>query len=332
MLLLIRADATTNMGTGHLVRCAAIAESWQAEGGESVFITQCDSPGLLQRIRGAGARVAHVSDPCDLEPFRNARAARVVLDGYHFDPPYQERIQSLGLPVLVIDDLAHLSHYHADAILNQNSYANRLPYSCEPAARLLLGTRYALLRSEFLPWDGVAKETKPLAKNILVTLGGSDPHNVTPRVIEALHQVRHDLEITIVAGAANPHLDEIRALSATLRNARLVVNARNMAELMHWADLAVTAAGTTCWELSFMRVPMITVVVADNQEMIGSDLQELGVAWNLGVQSRVSVAALAGAVEALVEDTGRRAQMAQRGGDLVDGLGVRRVTGTLRAM
>src|ERR1700733_9285248 len=175
MLLVIRADATTQMGTGHLMRCVALAQAWQAQGGECVFITACDSPGLLQRIRKTGAGLISINDSFDLGPFLNMTGARVVLDGYHFDPQYQRRIQSLGLPLLVIDDLAHLPHYYADAVVNQNTYANRLHYSCEPSARLLMGTRYALLRNDFRQWAGVAGETRPRVENILVTFGGSDP-------------------------------------------------------------------------------------------------------------------------------------------------------------
>ena len=92
-----------------------------------------------------------------------------MLDGYHFRPSYQLRVKDSGHPLLVIDDMAHLDHYYADVVLNQNIHAEQLDYSCEPYARMLLGSRYVLLRREFWPWREWQREIPQVAHKVLVT-------------------------------------------------------------------------------------------------------------------------------------------------------------------
>jgi UDP-2,4-diacetamido-2,4,6-trideoxy-beta-L-altropyranose hydrolase len=256
-----------------------------------------------------------------------------VLDGYHFDPGYQRQIREAGHRLLVIDDAAHLDHYYADMVLNQNINAERLHYPCEPDTRLLLGTRYALLRSEFLVWRGWQRETPEVARKVLVTLGGGDPDNQTLKVMQALRQVSvGGLEVIVVVGASNPHFQELQsAIRNSLLTIRLVHNATNMPELMAWADVAISAGGSTCWELAFMGLPAVILVLAKNQQGIAAGLEEAGVAVNLGWHTEVSAAQVASALLRLFRDRDLRWQMDQQGRELVDGSGIERVVELLQA-
>ncbi|MGQ9755923.1 MAG: UDP-2,4-diacetamido-2,4,6-trideoxy-beta-L-altropyranose hydrolase, partial [Desulfotomaculales bacterium] len=192
--LIIRADANAWIGTGHLMRCLALAQAWQDHGGKVVFITACNSPFLKQRLRNEGFDVVGLQyvhpDPADLKTTMNVLAvhpgAWLVLDGYHFDFTYQRLVKEAGHQLLVIDDMAHLDRYNADIVLNQNIHAHNLHYFCEPYTRLLLGTKYVLLRREFWSWRNYKREVPEVAKKVLVTMGGSDPGNVTLKVIRAL--------------------------------------------------------------------------------------------------------------------------------------------------
>jgi len=298
--LLIRADANTRIGAGHLMRCFALAQGWQANGGQVTFITACESDGLLRRLRNEGFEVITLEqaylDSADWERTSQVLAkysdAWVVLDGYHFDLTYQRQIKESGHPLLVIDDTAHLEHYHADIILNQNINAEQLHYSCDPDTRLLLGTRYVLLRSEFLSWRRWQRTIPKLvvANKVLVTLGGGDPDNQTLKVINALQEVDEDgLEAVVVVGASNPHFEALQNEAYdSCFPIRLIRNANNMAELMAWADVAVSAGGSTCWELAFMGLPNVILVLADNQRDIAEGLDDLGIAINMGWYAAVS--------------------------------------------
>jgi UDP-2,4-diacetamido-2,4,6-trideoxy-beta-L-altropyranose hydrolase len=337
--LLIRADANARMGTGHLMRCLALTQAWQSRGGEAIFITACESTGLLQRLHDEGFQVIQLGeahpDSDDWATTSQALAAHsdawVVLDGYHFDPAYQRQIKESGHPVLVIDDMAHLDYYYADVVLNQNINAEQLRYSCEPTTRLLLGTRYALLRSEFLAWRGWQREIPKVACKVLVTLGGGDPDNQTSKVIRALQRMNMgELEAVVVVGASNPHFQE---LQSTVRQSQfaiqLIQNVSNMPELMAWADVAVSAGGTTCWEMAFMGLPSQILITADNQRAVAAGLHERGVAVSLGWWEQVREQEIAELLESLMEDVTKRAEMSHLGRQLVDGRGSKR---TLEAM
>ena len=214
MKLIIRADAGTTIGTGHLMRCLALAQVWQELGGEVVFITACESETLRRRLTEDGftwfTLEKSYPDPSDWETtvqeLRLNPGAWVVLDGYHLGPDYQLQIKQRGNRLLVIDDMAHLERYYADIILNQNLNAKELKYNCEPGTKLLLGTRYVFLRREFWPWRGWRRQIPEVAKNILVTMGGSDLDNVTLKVINALEKVAvNSMQTVVVVGGSNPH-------------------------------------------------------------------------------------------------------------------------------
>jgi len=326
--LVIRADASTQIGTGHLMRCLALAQAWQDNGGKAVFITACGSPALKQRLRNEGFGVVELQrtypDPADLETTKNVLAAHpvawLVLDGYHFDSAYQRLIKESGHRLLVIDDMAHLDHYYADIVLNQNIHADKLHYSCEPYTRLLLGTKYVLLRREFWPWRNYKREVPEVAKKVLVTMGGSDPNNVTLKVIRALNQIDiPDLEAVVVVGPSNPHRKTLRwAAESSPLPINLVENAENMPELMAWADVAVSAGGSTVWELIAMGLPSLIVVLAENQQLVAKKLAEAGVVISLGNGKFVADETIENNVSLLLKDQGSRITMIRAAKCLVD--------------
>jgi spore coat polysaccharide biosynthesis predicted glycosyltransferase SpsG len=102
----------------------------------------------------------------------------LILDGYHFDGVYQQAIRDASCRVLVIDDYAHQTEYHADLILNQNINGSQMRYSADPDTEFLVGPDYALLRSQFLSFGNRDRQIAVHAHRILVTMGGADPDKV----------------------------------------------------------------------------------------------------------------------------------------------------------
>lgn len=340
--IVIRADASTQIGNGHVMRCLALAQAWQDAGGQVIFAMAMEAPALEARLRAEAMDVAHplarpgsANDATQTATLaQQASAAWVVVDGYHFGAEYQHAIKEAGLNLLFVDDNGHAGHYYADLILNQNIYAHdRLYASREPYTGLLLGPRYILLRREFLKWQGWQRQIPEVARKVLVTLGGADPDNVTLEVIQALHQVAIDgLEAVVVVGASNPHYEE---LQSTIRTSPLAIrlerNVTNMPKLMAWAEVAVTGGGSTCWELAFMGLPSIVLVLADNQRPVAERLDAASVALNLGRHEDLSPVKLAQALDQLLATADRRADMAKRGRELVDGRGATKVLTQLRS-
>lgn len=337
--LIFRTDADRLMGTGHVMRCLALAEAWQAEGGQATFVSACGSD-LRQRIEESGCELVKVGraypDQDDLETTLDYLAGLsgsvLVLDGYHFDETYQKELKRAGHSLAVIDDFQHADHYVADVVLNQNLGADQLDYSREPYTRLLLGPRYALLRSEFTQWRGWERSVDDCARRLLVTLGGSDPHNVTCLVLEALGRLKEpNLEAVVVVGGSNPYLDELeQAIQACTGSVRLERNVSDMARLMAWADLAVSGGGITCWELAFMGLPNVIIVLAENQCAVAEPLEQAGVSAYVGRAPEIAAADLEAAMEGLIHDGATRREMSAQGRALVDGLGCQRVLAALR--
>jgi UDP-2,4-diacetamido-2,4,6-trideoxy-beta-L-altropyranose hydrolase len=333
--LLVRADADAARGSGHVMRCTALAEAWCARGGLAHFLSRCASETLRERIQRAGARFLPLADDADLETVlssvRDVNPSFVVLDGYDFDLEYQRALRCAGWPLMVIDDSVRLPRYETNVLLNQNLGAERLEYHANSDAALLLGPHYALLRREFRVWRSRLHTVPETARKILVSLGGSDPHNVTLKVIQALRQLEiARLQIRIVAGPLNPHLEELTETAAAFPGRlELLSHVSDMALLMAWADVAVTGGGSTCWELACVGVPALALVIAENQRPIAEELSAAGVVFNLGPHPEVSLERLASSIDGLLYSSFRRSRMSQRGRALVDGKGAERVAAVL---
>lgn len=339
--LVIRADATSVSGTGHVMRCLALAQAWQDKGGKVVFISHCESEILQRRIIFEGIDFISIdkthpdSFDCDLtrgvldklKTGGEKTGPWLVVDGYHFDAEYQKSIKAAGYKLLWIDDYGHAAHYYADLVLNQNisadpsCYANRESYT-----QLLLGTRYVLLRREFGKWQGWQRPIPTMARKVLVTLGGADPDNVTLKAIQALKMVEiPGLEARIVIGAANPHREILQREIGDNSKLRLLSDVADMPELMAWADVAISAGGSTCWELAFMGLPNFIFILADNQIQIAESLNDFGIALNLGWPKNIDESEFVEKITNFLSKTKRRKEMSNAGQKLVDGLGGQRV-------
>lgn len=340
--LLIRADAGSRMGTGHVMRCLALAQAWQEAGGQVLFVEAQAAPTLDERLRNEGMEIAYLPD-VGLGSKKDAAATAIlaqqynvewiIIDGYHFGAAYQKQLKEAGFRLLFVDDNGHADHYYADLVLNQNIHAEAALYERrEPYTRLLLGTSYALLRREFWPWRDWQREIPERARRVLVTLGGSDPDNVTLKVIRALQRLDDaELEAVVVVGGSNPHYDSlVTAIAESSTDIQLRRNVTNMPELMAWADLAVSAGGSTCWELAFMGLPNLILILADNQEAIAQKLDEAGAANNSGWFNDVTETTLHQELLKIMPAIKRRT-MSRQGHNLVDGWGGLRVALVLRA-
>jgi UDP-2,4-diacetamido-2,4,6-trideoxy-beta-L-altropyranose hydrolase len=251
----------------------------------------------------------------------------VAIDGYHFDEAYVARAQGAGCRVLHLDDMAHLSRYTADIVVNQNAHAGTLRYRTGPRTKLLAGPRYAILRPEFSqvrpPW-----RTRRRAKHLLITFGGADPHQLTEKAIRAVSLLgrRPALTVTVVVGGANPRWRRIARLAkATDDRIRLVRAATNMAEIMAAADLAVSSAGTTVWELAAMGVPALLIESGPSEHLVLTGLKRIGLYDELGCAPEIQAGSIAGVISARLEDPHWRHRAHLLARKTVDGHGVGRI-------
>lgn len=337
--MLVRADASSAIGTGHVMRCLALAKAWQHASGRVCFLTAESIAALDQRLAQEEIRHERFTVPPgtreDAEQTvawaGRAGANWIVVDGYRFRPDYIHRLKTSGLRVLVLDDDARFDSYEADVVLNQNIDAKAESYKRKGSAHLLLGARHVLLRPEFLAQQPRA-EIARVARRLLVTMGGSDPGNVASLVVRALPRLGHDFEATVVAGGGNPFYESLLDLVTRLPGkARLERSPANMAAIMGWADVAISAAGGTCWELAYLGVPMILITVSRDQEENASAISKTGAALSLGWHANLSEEDILGAIKKVMSDPEMRRAMSQSGRRLVDGKGAARVVEFLQS-
>jgi len=338
--LLVRADASPQIGHGHALRCLALAQAWQQSNGRAVFAMASSSEAIDRRLRESGAewrRIASVAGTMDdaQETARLAsqeNAAWVVLDGYRFGTGYQQIMRGSPARLLCLDDDGRHGRYETDIILNQNPSAEPGMYGDRlPAARLLLGPEHALLRREFAAITPPERRALPVARKVLVTLGGADPDNATLTVIRALQTfVPGEIEAVVLVGGSNPHRTELERALPDSGAIRLIFDAPDMPAWMSWADVALSAAGSTIYELAFFGVPMLLLVLADNQAPGARRMAELGAARHLGVANELTAEEIARALRAVLQAPEERAALSAAARKLVDGRGASRVVQAMR--
>jgi UDP-2,4-diacetamido-2,4,6-trideoxy-beta-L-altropyranose hydrolase len=314
-VLVVRADANAAIGLGHAMRCLALAQAHRDAGGRAVFAMAEPPAPFAARLADEGCAVRRLESAEETVALaREAGAAWLVLDGYQFDAAYERALVGAGPRLLVLDD--HDSDHHADLILRQGLGA-------AGGERVLAGPRYALLRREFRTWGAPSRPVADQARRVLVTLGGGDPGALALRVLAALERVDMPLEVQWLTGPLNPRRAELEQAAPDW--VQVVVDAADMPQRMAWADLAVTAAGITSWELARVGTPQIAIELAYNQRAVARALADAGIAVRVGWHEDVDDGDLAATIAGLARDAGAREEMARRGRATIDGQGAVRV-------
>lgn len=343
MRVLFRTDASIALGTGHVMRCATLAQGLVEAGHDVQFLCRDGAGNLNAWLEGQGFPVARlaatgtpVSQYADAGACRAAMAGQahdwLVVDHYELDAAWEREMTVRGARLLAIDDFGR--PHDCDVVLDQN-YPNpthRLYQSrAAGAGKTLLGPQFALVRPEFakLRPASLARRGGALAR-VLVFMGGSDPVDETTKALAglALAAPRH-LAVDVVIGGTNPHRRVITAACAKIPNASLYVQTPRMAELMAAADLALSAGGTATWERCVLGLPSLVTILAQNQATIAAAVAAAGALKLLGWYDDITANHYADALNAL--DARAITDMSRKAAAICDGLGVDRVISVLAA-
>jgi UDP-2,4-diacetamido-2,4,6-trideoxy-beta-L-altropyranose hydrolase len=344
--LIIRVDAGAAIGAGHVMRCLGLAQAWRKSGGSITFLMASTTTFVSERLSVEGFEVLGMdAQPGSLEDAVNTRSAAsqlhvqwLVLDGYHFNADYCAAVVSAEWRILRVEDMPGSEFHLADVILNQNLHAEgslypkptKSKYPEDVKSELLLGPRYALLRDEFVDACQLSRKIPTVASAVLITTGGGDPTNLLQRLVDAINFSSLRLDVKVVVGTAPEarflHSHEMEPRSSI----QLVVGSRTMSQLVAWADIAISAAGSTCWEFCALGLPSILIDVAENQRPLADSLSQRGIAAWVPLKEANSER-LVTEIELLIQSPERREAMSRRGKDLVDGRGAQRVVSALRA-
>lgn len=293
MNVAFRVDSSEEIGIGHLMRCLNLADALKKNNHNIAFICKNLKGNLNSQIKYKVYTLpnkpeAKLHEDINLYDFNQkidsnlttkvipANLDLLIIDSYELNHIWHKRLRPLTEKIMVIDDLANRK-FDCDILLNQNpgfcneDYKNKISEKC----KLLVGSKYALLRPEFFKLRKKALEKRKSTtkiNNILISLGGSDFNNIT---YDILQDLQNHFKITIVLGKKSPHNKMIMNYIAS-KNIELIENATNMSDLMFDADLAIGASGSTSLERCCLGLPTLVYVLAENQINIANSLEHLG--------------------------------------------------------
>jgi len=273
-MLYIRTDANKEIAAGHVMRCIAIADALRLLGEDSVFIvSEQDAVKLIQERGFRYLLIDGISNNLDYEIatfkkiIEQKNIKKLLIDSYFITDNYLRNIPkhvytiylgSLKEKFSGIDLLINYSNTY-DAKFYEDNYQKE-------GVNTLLGVKYAPLRKEF-------QDLKPInnnsVKNLLITTGSTDKDNVTLKIIEYLINdiLFKDIKINAVIGSLNNHYDDIKKFKSNFSNIVLHSNVKSMANLIRKNQLAISAAGTTLFELCACGVPTVSFSLVKEQKM-----------------------------------------------------------------
>jgi len=302
MKVVFRVDSSLEMGTGHVMRCLVLSQVLKENGANVEFICRKHKGNLIDKITSSGFNVhelevveeaksddklAHshwlkstqrqdANDCIDI--LKSNNTDWLIVDHYALDEQWQKKLKPYYEKLMAIDDLADRRH-QCDILLDQTfgrtreDYLKLVPKGC----KLLLGSKYSLLRPEFVKWREYSLERRKKVefKQLFVNMGGVDIDNFTGQILDRLRvcTLPSDISIIVVVGGSNPHLRDIRlGANALPYKTEVKVDVSNMAEIMANSDIAIGAAGSTTWERCCLGLPTIQMAIADNQSTIAKTL------------------------------------------------------------
>jgi spore coat polysaccharide biosynthesis predicted glycosyltransferase SpsG len=334
--LVIRAEANARIGSGHAMRCLALAQAWQDAGGRAVFAMADVGDDFRTRLAAEGIGLRPMTTAAGGGDDANATAAFaadagaaiVVVDGQAFSADFRRALRAAGQQIVFIDDYGTADDLACDILVNPNYQAPVDLYPRRSAReRLLLGTDYALLRREFrcdrpTPWSFDAP-----ARRFLLTFGGTPKIESVAKTLELLKGC--DVAAPVVRVTASSPEERLAILGLPTPPGwpplECAVNPPMLPDWLAWADLTVITAGTTLWECLCTGSPVVSFYRDDYQRRLLENLARVGAARVLGQLGGDGDDAARLTLRETVHDASLRRAMSAAGRGIIDGRGADRV-------
>jgi len=267
-MVIIRADSSSTIGTGHIMRDLVLAKKFNQK---VIFATRDLRGNINYKIKKAGYQIAILKDN-SYEEFskliKKYNPKIVVIDNYEIDYEFEKRLKKeFDITLMVLDD-TYKKHY-CDILLNHNIYAdaNRykglVPKHCE----LRCGKEYTLIRDEFI--ESKKTLSKPLTLNsqllVFIAMGGADHSNKNIEILKVLEKFKN-IKANVVTTNANKNLDKLKEYVEDKTWINLYIDSNNIANIMKNCNLAIVTPSVILNEVFFMELPFIAIKTASNQE------------------------------------------------------------------
>lgn len=350
MKIIFRADANANIGQGHVMRCLSIADSFKEAGHFCMFVCADEIGVSMAENRGYETFYLKSDYSKTMEEIpkltkiiEKEKPDVIIMDGYFFSNEYfksvknicRESIEENKCLSVYLDDVYSFA-YDVDLVINYNVYASKERYEALYSKEIskpffVLGPKYAPLRSEFAKESKDVKEKQipDTAKNVMISVGGADPLHLAIDFVRYIvkDEELKDVQFKFVLGKMEKDIEEIKRIAASTNNITVNVNVPNMKEMIEKADVAVSAAGSTQYEICACKTPCICFSMADNQVEGAKKFDEIG-AFIYASDARDNKSFsenLFKMIKDLSKDKDKRKAMSDISGKLVDGLGAGRI-------
>lgn len=280
MKIFIRADGGKSIGMGHVMRMLVLASELRKRN-QIIFLCRNDKSNKydagIQKIKNSDFEIIEIDDSNIIESIikiqKENNADILISDTYEVDEEYFNKLKPHFKLTGYIDDV-NKCYMNVDFIINQNINAKKLDYSktTKKGTNLFLGLEYCMLREEF-KIACKEKEAKEYVEDILLTVGGMDDSNNTMKILSSLKTLKQRIHVVLGNAFNKRVIDEVYKLSEEYKNIYPYENA-NMSELMKKCDIAISACGSTIYELCAMNVPSIGIIIADNQRSVAKLMKE----------------------------------------------------------
>ncbi|ETT41088.1 GCN5-like N-acetyltransferase [Paenibacillus sp. FSL R5-192] len=304
MKFFIRADASEQLGIGHVMRCLALSEELIKHDYEVIFICKEANPLITRLIREKGCDLLLIDTPIFIDgEHESEHVVQLIINGYHveqedwlivdhysLDITFEQNLRKVFANIMVVDDLADRSH-DCDILLDTSSnvskrdtYDRLIPSS----AIQLLGPEYTLLRGEFIEKrETLNPQDERGINNIFVCFGGTDPTNETIKTIKALQPIMNEnIQVNIVLGKPNLRIEQWMTRNKS-EYMELFIQPDSIAAIMSSSDLAICAGGGMTWERYCLGLPGLVIAVAENQLELAQQGQLLGIDKYIGQSESV---------------------------------------------
>ncbi|CDM68813.1 glycosyltransferase [Clostridium bornimense] len=306
-VIYIRADGGSSIGMGHIMRTIILANELKKK--YKIIYVCLDDKNYINGIKFIKDRGFEVKLILDEEEILKIENSIIIVDKYNLSSDYYNKL-AINNKVIIFDDNCTLDFYYGNIVLNQNAYAKELEYKCNSSTKLLLGNDYTLLREEFRMKTPI--EVNSDVKNIMITLGGSDDRNLTEIIIKQL--IDEEFTIHIIIGQAFIHEAALRKYESD--NVILYKNP-SISDVMKKSDILICGCGSTIYEGLKLGVPIIGLVLAENQVNLGKYLSKNNIIINSDINNiKKNILSL---------DYEKRCFFSNKGKSIIDGIGYRRV-------
>jgi len=261
MKVFIITEGSKNIGFGHITRCISLYQAFEERKIIPKLIINGDDT-IKDLLKDLNYQIFNWLDEKSRLFEKVKDADIVIIDSYLADISFYNTLSDLVRLAVYIDDNKRLD-YPRGVVVNGSIHAEELNYPKKNGVKYLLGPKYLPLRKEF--WEVPKKEIKEKIESIMITFGGDDMRNMTPKVLGFLRENYPELKKNVIVGKAFQNIDEIKKNADKNTNLIYYPDANKMKKVMLESDIAISAGGQTLYELARVGVPTVGICVAENQ-------------------------------------------------------------------